>query len=104
MCHYTMNISNKLFGYYFNYDLNRLHSYAQICCQHIFNMGHQVCYAIHQSASEQLHIHFAINAINFCTGQKLRQYPIEIKKNIEYAVNNILNYFRPDSSPDLDNM
>lgn len=104
MCHYTMNISNKLFGYYFHYDLSRLHNYAQICCQHIFNMGHQVCYAIHQSVSEQLHIHFAINTINFCTGQKLRQYPIEIKKNIEYPVNNILNYFRPDSSPDLDNM
>jgi len=80
MCHYTMPISTKLYDYYFEHDLRRLHNYAQMCCQHIFNMGHQVCYAVHQSASEQLHIHFAINAINFCTGQKIRQYPVEIKK------------------------
>ena len=80
-----------------NNDLFRLNQYTQECCNYIFNLGHQTCYAIHYSKTERLHIHFAINAVNYKNGSKLRQYPAEIKKNIEYPLNQILPqyYYTP---------
>jgi len=95
MCHYVMQISDRIFTR-MNNDLKLLDAYAQECCRYIMEMGHQVCYAIHYSKEDRLHIHFAINAINFMTGHKLRQYPAELKKTIEYPLNDLIYKYFPD--------
>lgn len=89
MCHYVMHISVELYSK-MNNDLDILNAYASECCKYIFNLGYQNCFAIHYSAEDKLHIHFAINTTNYRTGYKLRQYPPEIKKNLEYPLSNLL--------------
>lgn len=92
MCHYVMHISPELF-FKMNNDLNALSAYASACSKYIFNLGYQTCFAIHYSAEDKLHIHFAINTTNYRTGHKLRQYYIEIRKNIEYPLSNLLSNY-----------
>ena len=88
MCHYVIHISPELFAH-MNNDIGILGNYGHECCQYLFNLGHQACFAIHYSAKQKLHIHLAINAVNFTTGYKLRQYPSEIKKTVEYPLKKI---------------
>ena len=85
MCHYTMLISDKDF-YFMENDLSRLCHFASDACDYLFQLGHQACYAIHYSKNEKLHIHFAINSVNYLTGCKLRQYPKELLKNVERPI------------------
>lgn len=100
MCHYTLSVSPLLFKK-MNNDLFVLGDYAVKCCKYLFNLGHQCCFAIHSSARDKLHIHFAINIVNFHTGKKLRQYPTEIFNNIEVPIYQLLDpYVRePSYSP-----
>ncbi|MBQ3545379.1 MAG: relaxase/mobilization nuclease domain-containing protein [Lachnospiraceae bacterium] len=82
MCHYCIHISPSAYEA-INNDLSKLIDYSKECCEYLFNLGFQCCYAIHYSETERLHIHLAINTTNFNTGYKLRQFPAEIKKTIE---------------------
>ena len=90
MCHYVSHISPEVFAD-MNNDLNILNTYATACCKYIWNMGHQICYAIHYSAEYKLHIHFAINTTNYKNGHKLRQYYREIHNTIEKPLDDLLS-------------
>lgn len=92
MCHYVIHISQELYDC-MNNDLQLLSQYAQECCEYLFTLGHQSCYAIHYSDSDRLHIHLAINAINFQNGHKLRQYPKEIKQTVEKPLIQLLEKY-----------
>lgn len=94
MCHYIIHISPQNYAC-INYNLSALCCYAQECCDYLFSLGHQACYAIHSSEKNKLHIHIAINTINFTTGKKLRQYPTEIRKNLEYPFIHIFEKYIP---------
>ena len=108
MCHYVIHISDEAYRC-MNNNICILGNYATECCQYLTQMGHQSCFAIHNSQKDRLHIHLAINTTNYATGYKLRQYPIEVKKNIEYPLSKLLEkytYTRVDfidiDSSDLD--
>ena len=105
MCHYVTHIYSQIFAD-MNNDLNQLNAYATACCQYIWNMGHQACYAIHYSAEDKLHIHFAINTTNYRTGLKLRQYYKEIRPNLEEPLSKLLsNYIRrPQTVMSIDDL
>lgn len=92
MCHYVLQFTRATYEKATK-NLTLLDLYAQECCKYIFWLGHQVCYAIHISKEDRIHIHFAINTINFITGHKLRQYPTEVKKNIEYPLNELFKKY-----------
>ena len=55
-------------------ELNNDYGYIDMIAREIsyyyYCMGHQVVYAIHYSQHKKVHIHFAINTINFYTGKK----------------------------------
>lgn len=51
-------------------SIQNLYQYALNCCMVYFEQGHQVVFAIHWERCKRLHIHFAVNAINFITGKK----------------------------------
>lgn len=89
MCHYVIRFWPSILNSMGN-DLYKLGNYAVDCCNYIFNMGHQSCFAIHSSKDKGVHIHLAINSVNFRTGKKLRQFPKEIQKNLEIPLKNLL--------------
>ena len=39
-------------------------------CMEYYNEGFQVVYGVHWEEIKKLHIHFAVNAVNFITGKK----------------------------------
>ena len=82
MCHYVIRLRADTFDK-MNGSIYTLGNYAVECCNHLFNLGHQSCFAIHQSSDQGLHIHLAINSVNFRNGHKLRQYPKEIRPVVE---------------------
>lgn len=51
-------------------SIQNLYQYALNCCMVYFEQGHQVVFAIHWERCKRLHIHFAVNTINFITGKK----------------------------------
>lgn len=53
-----------------NGSIEVLNQFAMECCNHYFQLGHQVVYAIHMDSQKKLHIHFCVNTINFRTGKK----------------------------------
>lgn len=88
--HYVIQISDYVFASMGN-SMDQLKLCMVECAQYIFEVaGHQCCFAIHHSADLKLHVHFAINATNYRTGKKLNQYPVALKKTIEYPVKNII--------------
>lgn len=104
MCHYVILIPDDLFAR-MNNDYQILSAYASACCNYIFNLGHQACFGIHVSDSRKLHIHLAINAVNFKTGSKLRQYPTEIYNIIESPLCNLAsNFVVPQKVSSLDDL
>lgn len=52
------------------YDMEMVRKIAMECCQVYFQAGHQVVFAIHWEPDKKLHIHFVVNTINYCNGQK----------------------------------
>ena len=51
-------------------SIQNLYQYALNCCMVYYEQGHQVVFAIHWEPQKRLHIHFAVNTINFITGKK----------------------------------
>lgn len=92
MSHYVIHISNELYAC-MGENLNAVNTYATECCNFLFQMGHQACFAVHFSKKDRLHIHLAINRVNFTNGNKLRQYPTEIKKTIEIPLCSLIQKY-----------
>ena len=82
MCHYVIRLRADTFAK-LNGDIYTLGNYAVECCDYLLSIGHQSCFAIHHSKEDGLHIHLAINSVNYRTGYKLRQHPKAIKPTIE---------------------
>lgn len=57
-------------------DYNLVYQIAVECAKRYYSMGHQVVFAIHhalrdrQIGNKGVHIHFAVNTVNFMTGKK----------------------------------
>lgn len=69
MYHEVLNLNDeeaKLFGE----DMNKLYQFAMICCDLYYMNGYQVVFAVHFETEKRLHIHFAVNAVNYINGQK----------------------------------
>ena len=95
LAHYCTKIYPKLFEKIHG-DITLLADYAVNCCQYIYNLGYQCCFAIHCSKDEGVHIHLVISTTNFNTTYKLQQYPKRSYNNIEKPLLNMLNeYTRP---------
>ena len=92
MCHYVIRITPDTFNR-MNRNIHSLCCYATECCNFIFSHGHQACFAIHDNGDLCPHIHLAINTINYTNGHKLRQYPAEIRMNLEQPLLAILNRY-----------
>lgn len=90
MCHYVIRIRPETFQR-MNNNLNALADYGVVCCNYLFNMQYQCCFAIHDSVEKGLHIHLAINTASFGLNGKLRQYPAEIQRTIKYPLLHILD-------------
>ena len=63
-----------------------------MCSEEYFSKGHQVVFAIHYESQKHLHIHFAINSINYKTGKKWHTN-IQQNKIRECTFQNIINSF-----------
>lgn len=92
MCHYVIRLRPEHFQC-MNNNLFTLGNYAVECCNYLMSLGHQTCFAIHHSNDDGLHIHFAINSVNYRTGKKLRQYPAEIYKTVEHPLISLMDKY-----------
>ncbi len=102
MFHEVLRLADEEFSW-LEYDYDRVYQVAVNCAQYYYAMGHQVVFAIHQAKKDYqggnkgLHIHFAINTINFITGNKWHSNISEntARKNI---FNNIMwNFMGPSA-------
>lgn len=100
MCHYCLRFPLTVDPSFKN-DIHRLNAFAQDCCLFLFNMGHQCCYAVHTKDEDDydIHIHLAINAVNFMTGKKMRQYYKEIRNTVEKPLSEIFKDHHSRISP-----
>lgn len=73
MYHETFSLCDKEFES-LHYDFSIVNLFAMECCQEYFLRGHQAIYAVHFEPDKKLHIHFAVNTINFIDGKKWRSY------------------------------
>lgn len=93
LCHYIIQISPDYFNETLNGDIYALADTTVQCCNYVFGLGHQTCFAIHNVPTKDgLHIHLVINTINFITGKKLNQYPRDIYNTIEKPLSEILMF------------
>lgn len=53
---------------------------AGVLAEMFWNMGHQVAYAVHDETAKRLHIHFAINSVNYISGLKFHINKAEIMR------------------------
>lgn len=70
---------------------------------YFWNADHQVAYALHES-SDNLHFHFAINAVNFKTGKKYhlqRSDYRQINQYVQTLVDSIINDRQSEEQIDL---
>lgn len=58
-----------------NWNMSLLISIAMECARKYFEQGFQVVYAIHHQS--KVHIHFAVNSINYRTGAKFHTTKVE---------------------------
>ena len=99
ICHYVFTIYNNEF-LQINNDFSLLTAFAVKCCSYLFSNGFQSIFAIHYPNENNLHIHFCINAINYKTGYKLRQYYKELHNNIEIPFYNFFKEICPNATID----
>lgn len=78
---------NNLKKYNISFD-----SIARKMANEFFNDGFQVYYGVHNkdTGTDNLHIHFAVNTVNFKTGKKRHENMIETKRN-EQKFRDIVN-------------
>lgn len=98
MMHFSIEISPDDFRR-LNNDWLKLADYGVACCRYIHNLGHQCCFAIHHTEKPSIHIHLAVNTVNYCTGNKFSQYPVRVRQIIEKPLLNLFyQYLNPPSS------
>ena len=66
-----------------NFDFERLANYAIHCCQYIFSMGYQCCFAIHCTDEPDIHIHLVMNSVSYQDDHKFSQYHKRVYNLIE---------------------
>lgn len=74
-------------------DINDYEEIGYSTASYFWNASHQVAYAFHES-SDNLHFHFAINAVNFKTGKKYhlqRSDYRQVNQYIQTLVESIIN-------------
>lgn len=54
------------------HNISLIHKITIAQAQVFYNWGHQVAYAVHMNEACRLHIHYAVNAVNFMTGAMFR--------------------------------
>ena len=103
MCHYSIRIRPETMQR-INNNYYAIADYGVACCNYIYSLGFQSCFAIHHSKDKGVHIHLAINTAKFTSEHKLRQYPKEIKKTIEYPLLKLLEayLYQPTQFSSLD--
>ena len=69
--HISYNFDKVEFLHLIN-DRNLLFKLAAAQASIFYRLGHQVAYAVHLKGEDNLHVHFAINSVNFCTGKMFR--------------------------------
>ena len=101
MCHYVIRLRPEHFQR-MNNNIYTLGNYAVECCNYLLAIGHQTCFAIHLSEDDGLHIHLAINSVNYRTGKKLRQYHKEIYQTVERPLIKLMDkyLYQVSSFPD----
>lgn len=55
----------------FNGDYRLVESIAKLQSSILFSIGYQVVYAVHKDDEKDIHIHFAVNSVNFYSGKML---------------------------------
>lgn len=90
IAHYTFNLKAEEF-YLMGSNNDALYQFAMQCCSYYDARGHQVCFALHQSKEEGVHIHFAVNAYSYKTGLKWH-----VKLNETADISKLFNYFIQD--------
>ena len=86
--HETLTFTDEEFRS-LNGDYKEIISIAEKISHLHFASGHQVLYGIHLSKEKKLHIHFAINTINFITGLKWHSYKGDLQER-ECIYNDII--------------
>lgn len=76
ICHEILCLSDEEFAL-LNCDYNLVEKIAQEIRYQYYLRGHQVLYGIHCSSNMRVHIHFAVNTINFITGLKWHSSKME---------------------------
>lgn len=74
MFHETLNIRKEEFEW-LERDYGTIYRIAMKCAEYYYSVGHQVVFAVHYTENEWgvnkgVHIHFAVNSVNFQTGNK----------------------------------
>ena len=64
-------------------DFNRLANYAVACCQYIYTLGYQCCFAIHCAPGVDVHIHLVMSSVSYQEEYKFSQYPTNVYNMIE---------------------
>ena len=59
---------------------------GQMLALHFWNQGFQILYAVHDEIDKHLHIHLAMNSVNFVTGKKFH-----VSGNEEQTLKQIMN-------------
>ena len=96
ICHYIFRIYRNEFTQ-MNNNFHLLAEFAVKCCSYLFSNGFQTIFAIHYPNENNLHIHFCINAVNYKTGHKLRQYYKDLHNNIEIPFYNFFIEICPNA-------
>ncbi|MGL5436932.1 MAG: relaxase/mobilization nuclease domain-containing protein [Lachnospiraceae bacterium] len=65
---------------------------ASALCQYYFAKGHQVVFAVHAGRQGDIHIHFAVNTINFINGKKWHDSKLNLKERESYFNSVIASY------------
>lgn len=74
-------------------DLRVLQAITEEFCDVYYSQGFQVVYAIHWDREKRLHIHFAINAVNYINGKKFHTSMNETKLR-EHYFNRIMEKYQ----------
>ena len=74
MCHEVFSLLDEEVAA-LNYNMSLLVSFAIECAREYYEQGFQIVYAIHHQS--KVHIHFAVNSINYRTGAKFHTTKVE---------------------------
>lgn len=92
MMHFSIEITLNEFRR-LNNDWSKLADYAVACCQYIYKLEHQCCFAIHHTQKPSIHIHLAVNTVSYLTDHKFSQYPKHVYLAIEKPLQDLFYHY-----------